>query len=283
MRLKKVIFSNFRCLKDVEVSFDGGFTVFVGENDSGKSSLLDALRVAVEGGVFEGRARSERVRTTPDPADFYAGEAEMRWELNFADNEGGEDRYIFVFRKDENNEVSREIKRKVRWGKLRHYLDDPTACDRLGVNEVKQTMAQYGITTQRRSLEPLKEEFRRFLEDNRSKIEGDLSEEVSLGRLPDAPKVYHVDGKKFEDIEAFMKEVYLAEAIREVWREKVPAEREEKDLATILQEKLEILASPKKEEINREVLPGLREFIPGLQRIALDVRPSCCKMQRHRQ
>jgi len=64
----------------------------------------------------------------------------------------------------------------------------------------------------------------------------------------------------------------LAEVIREVWREKVPVEGEEKDLATILQEKLEVRAAQKGEETNRDVLPRLREFIPGLQRIALDIR-----------
>ncbi len=35
---------NFKCLRDVEVAF-GPFTVLIGPNDSGKSSILDALRL----------------------------------------------------------------------------------------------------------------------------------------------------------------------------------------------------------------------------------------------
>jgi len=35
---------NFKCLRDVEVAF-GPFTVLIGLNDSGKSSILDALRL----------------------------------------------------------------------------------------------------------------------------------------------------------------------------------------------------------------------------------------------
>ncbi len=35
---------NFKCLRDVEVAF-GPFTVLIGPNDSGKSSILDALRM----------------------------------------------------------------------------------------------------------------------------------------------------------------------------------------------------------------------------------------------
>ena len=45
MKLKKVFISNFRCYKDpMVVTFDD-LTTFIGRNDAGKSSFLDALDV----------------------------------------------------------------------------------------------------------------------------------------------------------------------------------------------------------------------------------------------
>jgi predicted ATPase len=42
--LARLHVQNFKCLRDVEVAF-GPFTVLIGPNDSGKSSILDALRL----------------------------------------------------------------------------------------------------------------------------------------------------------------------------------------------------------------------------------------------
>lgn len=45
MKLKKLYLENFRCYKDrVEVSFDD-FTTFIGKNDIGKSTILEALEI----------------------------------------------------------------------------------------------------------------------------------------------------------------------------------------------------------------------------------------------
>ena len=45
MKIKKLKLKNFRCFHDeVEINFDN-FTAFVGKNDAGKSSLLEALDI----------------------------------------------------------------------------------------------------------------------------------------------------------------------------------------------------------------------------------------------
>lgn len=43
MFLKETIVENFRSLKDVDVILDDS-TILIGENNSGKSTLLDAIR-----------------------------------------------------------------------------------------------------------------------------------------------------------------------------------------------------------------------------------------------
>ena len=48
MNLVRVRLRNFRCYKD-EISIDiGDITAFIGKNDSGKSSILDALSIFFE-------------------------------------------------------------------------------------------------------------------------------------------------------------------------------------------------------------------------------------------
>lgn len=46
MYLKKAIIKNFRSLRDVSVEFDN-VTILIGENNAGKSTILDAIRIAL--------------------------------------------------------------------------------------------------------------------------------------------------------------------------------------------------------------------------------------------
>jgi putative ATP-dependent endonuclease of OLD family len=46
VRLAKLKLSNFRSCVDTVVDFSGDLTVLVGENGSGKSNIIDALRLA---------------------------------------------------------------------------------------------------------------------------------------------------------------------------------------------------------------------------------------------
>ena len=43
MKIKKIILENFRCYKERTVIDIDDLTVFIGKNDVGKSTILDAL------------------------------------------------------------------------------------------------------------------------------------------------------------------------------------------------------------------------------------------------
>lgn len=43
MKLKKVIFKNYRCFEDLEIELDPRLTVIVGDNGAGKSAILDGI------------------------------------------------------------------------------------------------------------------------------------------------------------------------------------------------------------------------------------------------
>lgn len=46
MKLKKIVIKNYKCLKDIEIPIHN-FNLLIGENDSGKSSILDAMELAL--------------------------------------------------------------------------------------------------------------------------------------------------------------------------------------------------------------------------------------------
>ena len=49
MRLNALNIDGFRSLKNLKIKFDPSLTVIVGENDAGKTSLIDCLKVVTQG------------------------------------------------------------------------------------------------------------------------------------------------------------------------------------------------------------------------------------------
>ena len=48
MRLSKITIENFRGIKYVEIELDRDVTVLIGENNTGKTSVLEALRLCLD-------------------------------------------------------------------------------------------------------------------------------------------------------------------------------------------------------------------------------------------
>ena len=65
MYLSRITIQNFRLIKTVEIPLNPGLNLIVGENDSGKTAVLDAIRLLL------GTRDYERLRITLD--DFYVG------------------------------------------------------------------------------------------------------------------------------------------------------------------------------------------------------------------
>ena len=45
MYISKIKIKNFKCFNDIEVEFDPNFNLIIGQNNSGKSTIFDALRL----------------------------------------------------------------------------------------------------------------------------------------------------------------------------------------------------------------------------------------------
>ena len=51
MTIKSLVLKNFRAYKDIKIDFDSNMNVIIGQNDIGKSTILEALDIFFEGGV----------------------------------------------------------------------------------------------------------------------------------------------------------------------------------------------------------------------------------------
>lgn len=110
MRIVNVSIYNFRCLKEIVDLPLQNFSIFIGENDSGKSSILDALDI-----LFNGKA--------PSSEDYFISETSersqeivIRVEIEYSSSEpkpealylSGNGNLIYRVKYSENN-VTREV------------------------------------------------------------------------------------------------------------------------------------------------------------------------------
>ena len=64
MKLKRLTLTNFRVFEQATFDFQPGMNLLVGINGSGKSSVLDALRILLSSALSKLNAYSGRVRFT---------------------------------------------------------------------------------------------------------------------------------------------------------------------------------------------------------------------------
>ena len=77
MYLQHVTIKGFRLFQNFSMSLNQGLNVLVGENDSGKTSLIDAIRLVLGANSFERMYISE--------SDFHGNENELSIQLKFVD------------------------------------------------------------------------------------------------------------------------------------------------------------------------------------------------------
>lgn len=85
--IKELKVKNFRSLKNVKIPLEEDLTVLIGENDSGKTSIVDAFKI-----MFESKE--------PEIDDFYWGTDEILIKVEINDVS-----FIKKFSKDSDNNI----------------------------------------------------------------------------------------------------------------------------------------------------------------------------------
>lgn len=167
MYLSNLTISNFRLFQSLDIRLNRGLNVLVGENDSGKTAFIDAVRYAL------GSNSSDR--TYISEQDFYESSAELKIQLKFSDVESHAHRFVEHLTHEEHEEEGAKKRRAVLFVQLRAQK---TAVQRRGYPYIK---------TEFRSGEdgnglPVESEIRDFLATTYLKPLRDAKAELSSGR-----------------------------------------------------------------------------------------------------
>ncbi len=248
--IRQIKIANFRSLKNVEIGLENDLTALVGENDSGKTSIIDALKI-----IFENK--------DPEIDDFYWGTDEIHIEVEVNDMS-----FIKKFSKDSNNNI--QSKTMVRFDRefLERIREDVNSddFDLLADGDKREKLISYAsvLGVQFRSnigTDTLKDRVVNRIDEH---IEsGDSTE----GNIPNY-NIYFLDGKHFESISRFFQEVFFKEKSRDIWYEEV---KEGRTIEDIIREKLEEYAENLKTEIEeRGIKDKLKSFLRELTEISVN-------------
>jgi putative ATP-dependent endonuclease of the OLD family len=204
MKIKTLRIDGFRCLQGLEISFEDDITIIVGENDSGKSSLVDCLKVITQNKSVE-------------LDDFHYDTDTIRLSIEIEN---------FVFYKayrrenDTIEQLPMEAKpsldflhsSKVEFSAEGFDLQIPEN------NENLRSIARvFGLTVRANSnmgnlRQSVLEQIDLYLADSTLKIEN--------AQFPKFNNI-QLDGKQFENVSSFFREVFLKEKQSDIWQEKI--------------------------------------------------------------
>ncbi len=145
MYLDQISIKGFRLFQDLELKLNQGLNVLVGENDSGKTALIDAIRYTL------GTNSSERSYIAE--SDFYEEENSLSIQLKFTDVDSHAYRFV--------EHLSHEV-----------YTDDQGAEKRKSVLYVQLSAEKTG--TERRGYPYIKTEVRSGVDGNGLSIEMEI-------------------------------------------------------------------------------------------------------------
>ncbi|MDI6603787.1 MAG: AAA family ATPase [Thermoanaerobacteraceae bacterium] len=245
--LKKVYIENFRCLKNIEVKFENDITVIVGENDAGKTSLIDVLKIIFQGKKIE-------------IDDFFYGTDTIKIKVEFDD-----ETYLLLFKREGETINSKFFiyltQEKLEQIKKSIYSDDFVESDD---NITKAKNIASIISVSYRSNTPFNT-LKKNLTDKINDLINNSIYEIET-TIPNK-NAYFLDGKDFEDITTFINELFFREERRNIWNERI---EEDKTIGQAIEEHLKQYEKEVNNNINQEeIISRIKGFLPSLTEIAV--------------
>lgn len=206
MKIKNLSINGFRSLKNLNISFEDDITVIVGENDSGKSSLIDCLKIITQNKPVES-----------DDFNYDSNKIELQIEI--------EDLvFIKVYEKDGENIRELPLEAKPTRSYLEKISNELSAeqfdiAQPENIEKIKSLAKLFNITVRSNSVianlrASILEKINQSLENPNFKIED--------AKFPSFNNI-QLDGKQFENVSSFFKEVFLKEKQGSIWKEEIQA------------------------------------------------------------
>ena len=251
MKLKTLRVNGFRCLSNFEVTFEDGLTLIVGENDCGKTSLIDCLKIIMHNKSVESD-------------DFTHNQNTIVLQIEVED---------FTYRKTyllEGGQVKEKPLTAMPSKDFRKSILDKINATGFDISNdanatyIKDTARLFGISVRINSDVP---KLKTALVE---RLEASLNEpeyEISDARFPEFSNI-QLEGRQFENVSAFFKEVFLKEKQASIWQEKID------DVQTIeefVNERISSYSSEITEEINSSgITDQIKLYVKDLTGICIE-------------
>lgn len=250
MRIKKLQVDGFRCLVNFDVTFEDDLTVIVGENDSGKTSLIECLKVITQNKSVE-------------LDDFAHGKDSIRLKVEI-DN--------FIFEKhykrvgDDVREESFVAKPTAQYiSQIKEKLESESFDSAIeeNIDFVKNTAKTFGITVRINS--NIGNLMAGILEKIKTSEEQELI--IENAQFPQFNNI-QLTGRQFENVSSFFKEVFLKEKQASIWFENISED-------TTVEDFIKSRVSAYSEEITRKIeekgiLGKMKIFLRDLTEIKVE-------------
>lgn len=247
MRIRKLSVNGFRCLLDFHVDFEDDLTIIVGENDAGKSSLIECLKVITQGRSVE-----------LDDFNHDLNSIEIRVETeDFAFKKSYQRNDDLVEQSDLIAIPTPDYISNVTDWLQSEDLDTSLEESQDRIKNISRTL---GITVRSNSnIENLKSSIL-------DKIGGE-DVEVEGASFPSFNNI-QLDGKHFENVSGFFKEVFLKGKQSEIWDEKIS---EDKTIEEFVKETINNYSQSIEQSItDTGILERMQMFLTDLTEVKIE-------------
>ena len=190
MYLQQIRIKNFRIFDEFELTLNSGLNVLVGQNNSGKSSLIDAIRYVLGTNSHDRMYISE--------ADFHRDSNHLSIELKFADVDKQAHRFVEHLTHEEFEEDGAKKRRSILFVTLQA---EKTGIEKRGYPYIK-TEIKSGIDGNGLSIES---EIRDFLATTYLKPLRDAESELSSGRASRLSQILNSSQEIKDEVKAILK------------------------------------------------------------------------------
>ena len=246
--LKFLEIKNFRCLRDVKVNFESDQTLLVGENDSGKTSIIDVLRILFDGKKLE-------------IEDFSYGQTNILIKVKVDEN-------IFLVQySNENGNLSKKVQLELYHddlSSLKEKINNEDFNEENSSDELKDIAKQFNINVRSNSrFDVLKSSLNSIIDEKLTENEPCYVD----SNLPSL-SIYILDGKHMEDISLFIDERYFKDKKNGIWDESINGDC---TLEQFVKQSLnEHSASIKRTIDECGIKEKIKDFLPELSEIKIE-------------
>ena len=239
--LKSIKIKNFRSLKNFNMEFNSGLNVIIGENDAGKTSLIDSLKI-----LFS--------KKKIDVNDFNEIENAVTIELEdndfiyFMESQISEENIINSYKIKPSLEKSNEIKEEL----------ESEEFNNLEESEQKQILKKYSNIFNTTFKSNFKVET----------LKGNILKEIEKEEFIEVKSLNYpisfLGSREFENIDSFFENTFFKEVKENIWDYEIEGK-------TINQHIDEYIENFKEEQLNnenaQELNTQLKEFLPDFKEI----------------